>query len=63
MTDFFLLSGKNNCEYFDVSPENIYCKIEGFYGYNFFLSNFGRQSKTKKYHNPSDLFYVGEKTH
>jgi hypothetical protein len=42
LADFFILSGSRNSEYLDISPINIYCKIDGFYGYNFFLSNYGR---------------------
>ena len=46
-----------------MNPLNIYCKIDGFYGYNFFLSNYGRQSKKQQYNNPLDKFYKGEKNH
>ena len=47
----------------DLHPLNIYCKLEGFYGYNFFISNYGRFSKKKTYHNPLDKFFKGEKNH
>ena len=58
-----MLCTKNNSEYLDINPLNIYCKIDGFYGYNFFLSNYGKYSKRHLYHNPLDSFYKGDKSH
>ena len=57
-----MLSAKNNSEYLDINPSKIYCKLDGFYGYNFFLANYGRQAQ-QAYHNSSDKFYKGEKNH
>ena len=55
---------KNNTEYLNLNPLNILCKIDGLYGYNFFLANFGKKYRnTKKvYFNPKDRFYNGTKT-
>ena len=58
------LSARGASEYLDLSPLNILCKIDGHYGYNFFISNFGRkyQGKGRIYHNPRDQLYTGTKS-
>lgn len=64
MADFLFLSARGSAEYLDLSPINILCKIDGYYGYNFFVTNFGRtfSNKNQIYHNPKDHFYNGIKT-
>lgn len=62
VADFLFLSARGTTEYLDLSPLNFLCKIDGYYGYNFFLSNFGRKDKNKIYHNPKDQFHSATKT-
>jgi hypothetical protein len=59
-----MMSVKNNTEYLNLNPLNIFCKIDGLYGYNFFISNFGKQYKSNKklYFNPKDKFFNNSKS-
>ena len=58
------MSVKNSVEYLNLLPLNILCKIDGYYGYNFFISNFGKKYRSNKklYYNPKDKFYNKTKT-
>ena len=59
-----MMSVNNNAEYINLSPLNIICKIDGYYGYNFFISNFGKKYRSNKkiYYNSKDRFYNKVKT-
>lgn len=64
MLDSLYFGGSKHGEYLELTPINIFCKMESKYGYRYFPNNFGLSfagSKwERKYHDPTNKLHTNK---
>ena len=66
MADFIQQCGQHTGEFMEITPVNVFCKPDEYYGFNFFPNNFGLAFDGTKwersYSNTHDEFWNGRRT-